>query len=97
MQPHAWHLKRWLRPGVASLIRMGIFFHPTQNLHNWEGGCYEDHPTDCAFSMPSFHFPLHTSNLRQKGIYLNFLKLIIIIATENVSAAFLGELKEEGG
>ena len=25
--------------GFASLIRTGIFFfHPTQNLHNWEGG-----------------------------------------------------------
>lgn len=50
MQPHAWHLKHRLRPGVASLIRMGIFFHPTQNLHNWEGGYYEEHPHQlCIF------------------------------------------------
>jgi hypothetical protein len=28
---------------------------------------------------------------------LNFLKLIIIIATENVSAAIFGEFREEGG
>lgn len=37
-------------PGVASLIRMGIFYHPTQNLHNWEGGRGEDPPRrSCIF------------------------------------------------
>lgn len=96
MQPHAWHRKHRLRPGVASLIRMGIFFTPHRIYIIGKEVTTRTIPTNCAFFMPSFRFPLHTLNLRQKWIDLNFLKLIIIIAMENVSAAFLGDLREEG-
>lgn len=65
MQPHAWHLKRRQRPGVASLIRMGIFFHPTQNLHNWEGGYKEDPPHQlCVFQA---FLPLPLAHFKFKG------------------------------
>lgn len=66
MRQHAWRLNRGLRPGAASLIRMGTFFTPHRIYIIGKEVPRRTLPANCVFSVPSFPVPLHTSNLREK-------------------------------